>query len=71
LKPGGARATSIASHRSQRNSIQLKVAVIVTAGAAAAQIARNATSSIPIVMVDPGDPVRTKLVSSLPCRAAT
>jgi len=33
--------------------VRLKVAVIVTAGAAAAQAARNATSSVPIVMVTP------------------
>ena len=45
--------------------IQLKVAVIVTAGAAAAQAARGATSTVPIVMVDPDDPVRTKLIESL------
>lgn len=45
--------------------VQLNVGVIVTAGAAAAQAARNATSSVPIVMVDPGDPVRTKLIASL------
>ena len=45
--------------------VALKVEVIVTGGAAAAQAARNATASIPIVMVDPGDPVRTKLVASL------
>ena len=45
--------------------VALKVEVIVTGGEAAAVVARNATTSIPIVMVDPGDPVRTKLVSSL------
>jgi putative ABC transport system substrate-binding protein len=45
--------------------IQLNVAVVVTAGAAAAQAARGATSTVPIVMVDPGDPVRTKLIASL------
>jgi putative ABC transport system substrate-binding protein len=45
--------------------VELKVEVIVTGGEAAAQAARNATASIPIVMVDPGDPVRTKLVTSL------
>ena len=45
--------------------VQLKVAVIVTAGAAAAQAARGATTVVPIVMVDPGDPVRTKLIDSL------
>jgi putative ABC transport system substrate-binding protein len=42
-----------------------KVEVIVTGGESAAVAARNATASIPIVMVDPGDPVRTKLVASL------
>ena len=45
--------------------VALKVEVIVTGGEAAAQAARNATALIPIVMVDPGDPVRTKLVASL------
>ena len=45
--------------------VQLKVAVIVTGGAAAAQAARGATSAVPIVMVDPGDPVRTRLIASL------
>ena len=45
--------------------VQLKVAIIVTGGAAAAQAARGATSAVPIVMVDPGDPVRTKLIASL------
>jgi len=45
--------------------VELKVEVIVTGGEAAAQAARNATSLVPIVMVDPGDPVRTKLVASL------
>ena len=44
--------------------VELKVEVIVTGGAAA-QAARNATALVPIVMVDPGDPVRTKLVASL------
>ena len=45
--------------------VELKVDVVVTGGEAAAVAARNATTSIPIVMVDPGDPVRTKLVASL------
>ena len=45
--------------------VQLKVAAIVTAGAAAAQAVRGATTVVPVVMVDPGDPVRTKLVASL------
>jgi putative tryptophan/tyrosine transport system substrate-binding protein len=45
--------------------VQLKVAIIVTGGAAAAQAARGATSTVPIVMVDPGDPVRTNLIASL------
>ena len=36
--------------------VQLKVDVIVTGGEAAAVAAGNATASVPIVMVDPGDP---------------
>ncbi|HZO41014.1 MAG TPA: ABC transporter substrate binding protein [Methylomirabilota bacterium] len=31
----------------------------------AAQAARGAATVVPVVMVDPGDPVRTKLVASL------
>jgi len=45
--------------------VRLKVDVIVTAGTEAALIAKRATSMIPIVMVDPGDPVASGLVASL------
>ena len=43
----------------------LKVDVIVTAATPAARAAKKATSTIPIVMVDPGDPVALGLVQSL------
>jgi putative tryptophan/tyrosine transport system substrate-binding protein len=42
-----------------------KLDVIVAAGAAGARAARNATSSVPIVMVDSGDPVGEGIVVSL------
>jgi putative ABC transport system substrate-binding protein len=44
--------------------VRLKVDVIVTAGAAAAQAARRATATVPIVMTT-GNPVEMGLVSSL------
>ena len=43
----------------------IKVDVIVTAAASAAQAAKEATGTIPIVIIDPGDPVATGLVRSL------
>jgi len=42
-----------------------KVDVIVTAAATAAMAAKEATATIPIVILDPGDPVGTGLVRSL------
>ena len=45
--------------------VQLKVAVIVAAGDPAIDAARRATSTIPIVMVAAGDPVRAGFVASL------
>jgi putative ABC transport system substrate-binding protein len=45
--------------------VQRKVDVIVAPAASAAVAAKNATSSIPIVMIFPIDPVETKLVASL------
>ncbi len=45
--------------------VRLKVEVIGTAGTQAAYAAKNATTSIPIVMFGAGDPVRTGLVASL------
>jgi putative ABC transport system substrate-binding protein len=43
----------------------LKIDVIVTAAFPPAKAAKNATSTIPIVILDPGDPVGTGLVKSL------
>jgi putative tryptophan/tyrosine transport system substrate-binding protein len=45
--------------------VRLKVDVIVTAATPAAKAAQNATSTIPIVIADPGDPVQLGLVASL------
>jgi putative ABC transport system substrate-binding protein len=45
--------------------VRLKVDVIVTAGSPAAQAAKAATTSIPIVMATGGDPVGLRLVASL------
>jgi putative ABC transport system substrate-binding protein len=45
--------------------VELKVDVIVTSGGAAAQAAKKATSTIPIVLLGAGDPVGTGLVASM------
>lgn len=45
--------------------VRLKVNVIVTAATPAAKAAQSATRVIPIVIVDPGDPVELGLVASL------
>ena len=45
--------------------VRLKVALIITDGNAAAQAAKQATATIPIVMGSTGDPVRAGLVASL------
>jgi len=45
--------------------LALKVDVIVTAGTPASQAVKRATSTIPLVMIAVGDPVGTRLVSSL------
>ena len=45
--------------------VSLKVDVIVTAGAASTRAAREATSTIPIVMVQDSDPVDSGFVASL------
>ena len=45
--------------------VRLKVAVIVTGGGAPTRAAKEATSTIPIVMVQDNDPVGTGVVSSL------
>ena len=45
--------------------VRLKVDVIVAYGTPGTQAAKRATSTIPIVMVGTGDPVKTGLVSSL------
>jgi putative ABC transport system substrate-binding protein len=45
--------------------VRLKVDVIVTGGEAGIRAAREATSTIPIVMANSGDPVGTGLIASL------
>jgi putative ABC transport system substrate-binding protein len=45
--------------------VRLKVEIIVTNGTAAALAAKNATTTIPIIMYSAGDPVRAGLVASL------
>jgi putative ABC transport system substrate-binding protein len=45
--------------------VRLKVDVIVANGAVAIRAAKQATSTIPIVMAEVGDPIRTGLVASL------
>jgi ABC-type uncharacterized transport system substrate-binding protein len=45
--------------------LRLNVDVLVTAGSAAAQAAKNATTSVPIVMATGGDPVGLGLVDTL------
>lgn len=45
--------------------VRLKVAVIVTGGGAPTRAAKEATSTIPVVMVQDNDPVGTGIVSSL------
>jgi putative ABC transport system substrate-binding protein len=45
--------------------VRLKVEIIVTSGTAAALAAKNATTTIPIIMYSAGDPVRAGLVASL------
>jgi putative ABC transport system substrate-binding protein len=45
--------------------VRLKVDLIVAPAASAALAAKNATSSIPIVMIFPNDPVKTGLIASL------
>ena len=57
-KPGAVRALAA-------ELVQLKVDVIVAAGDPAIDAARRATTTIPIVMVAAGDPVRSGLVASL------
>ena len=48
-----------------RELVQGRVDVIVTYGAPVTQAAKQATTTIPIVMVGVGDPVKTGLVASL------
>ncbi len=51
--------------------VRLKVDVIVAPAGSAALAAKNATSSIPIVMIFPSDPVEIGLVASLSRQGAT
>src|SRR5262249_4688966 len=48
-----------------RELLALKVDVIVTRGTPAAKSAKNATSTVPVVMAASGDPLGTGLVTSL------
>jgi putative ABC transport system substrate-binding protein len=45
--------------------VKLKAAVIVTAGSSATRAAKEATTTIPIVMAQDGDPVANRFVASL------
>jgi ABC-type uncharacterized transport system substrate-binding protein len=54
------RLTALASEL-----VDIKVDVIVTAAAPAAKAAKEATGTIPVVILDPGDPVGAGLVRSL------
>ena len=45
--------------------VELKVDVIVTSGGAAAQAAKEATSTVPIILLGAGDPVGAGLVASM------
>ena len=51
--------------------VRLKVDIIVTAGPAATRAAKEATSTIPIVMTNDSDPVSTGFIASLSPPAAT
>src|SRR5262245_2442078 len=51
--------------RNAAELVRLKVDLIVTGGAADTRAAKEATSTIPIVMTNEGDPVGTRLVTSL------
>jgi putative tryptophan/tyrosine transport system substrate-binding protein len=53
-----------------RDLVQRHVDLIVTYGTPATQVAKQATNTIPIVMVGVGEPVRTGLVASLARPAA-
>ena len=52
-------------HQLAAELVRLKVDVVVTAGSPAARAAKNATTSIPIVMATGGDPVGLGLVATL------
>ena len=52
-------------HEHAAELVRLKVDVLVTAGTPPTQAAMRATTTIPIVMVSTGDPLRTALVASL------
>jgi putative tryptophan/tyrosine transport system substrate-binding protein len=49
--------------------VSLKLDVIVTHGTPGCRAAKQATTTIPVVMAAVGDPVRSGLVASLPPRA--
>jgi ABC-type uncharacterized transport system substrate-binding protein len=51
--------------------VRLKVDAILTAGSTATRAAKEATSTIPIVMIQDNDPVASGFVASSPARAGT
>ena len=59
------RTDLIAFRRSRTELVRLDVDLIVTVGTLAPLAAKQATTSIPIVMVNAGDPVGSGLVASL------
>src|SRR5882762_2235227 len=62
---GGAAAWPLAARAQQPKCLRLQADIIAVSTTPAAQAAKNATRTIPIVMIALGDPVGTGLVNSL------